>query len=1850
MRKRRGIALILVLTMVITCFATVKFTGTSEIDDSSAASKIASDAVGSSLVASGLKAIQSGSVGTVSNPYDIVEVVPYKGMAQMGYMVKGEEPVDVSKFTVESEELNRFAVSGSNSLLKFESELRRKSELDPTDDPTKWNAKTETKSGYYQKVAAGKGKYKQTISLSDVSRVPIYPASIFNAAQNEVTTAFDSMDQISTAENPVKTEIEEYVAPTEDQTKNNYIVKDFIARASGSSYVVDEENTSNDEYIFRYATPEEIASLGVLTYKAFSCDEVLAFYDNKAALYAENVTAGGSTDVVCYPTYKINEEGKYVFTDDIDGTNYVIFVPATDGTGEYILDRVRPAAADKKNINISLCYNEVPVAYYNKVNATAKQYIITNSYTKDIIEDEGVVSNITYGSSNVTFVKDTKSEGVARYKAVTGEAVNTYFEAIKASIGEDNPDYYVAPTYWKHLNYYVYFNPDEFTDAELTDLDPQYVVFVPDENGIYVVSNATEDVTGDETKLNLANAYQSNLGFANVKSNGNYKIIVNDATYDMVDDGTGNYAWIDATVPADAVVDHLSGKIWVKGKTFNYYSQSGYSNNDYFKKKILGIMEDKADSFIVKVHVVTPNELSSDTSLVDTADLIVISDNMNDTYLKDRVYLWEQNGRDKTGSKNLVNKSGSTLSYANENNAKKTMAFYNNDLNWNAVLKIFKRAAGVDNNYVPIIMDSHIFTETLKGDSGNYAQFKNAGWKLKTPYRSKYYGTGTQLPSSINNVYKLYLMLNMCDNPLRVYNRYINEFDFSGDTFGNKVTRTSATKDSIIQADIGSTIGGVTKTGRHVYDTNKTDELTMYWNQTTLISAENNNDDVLNRLKVDGVNDLYCTAISTKNNNTFPKSQVIYNVLTICADNGFVVSGKMSNAFDEFKTTTLSDAMKYDKEMNTYLSSNGMNSSNRTHILKYLTLYNFFNEMNDKQKISILDIEPCRVFLRTAKDYRKFLPYYAGQITLTQWHMLEFNCKVNDLNTDFDIIMLGTDYKDASNKERLRMEFWDSKLNGKIYLHVGDGAQNIQGYMQLHTYVDTPSGRRSFDLKDGTQRYNGNDMTHLKMTYLNEYLNANYAVILSDYLYNLDTSKIDDSSNIFKFAKDNKDKPNVFKYSDITVGSKESYKLANLSEFNKYAGNSKVTLKLTSNSIQPSTTVVERPTNQRTINIEYSVYDVSAKADDTYTVAFYSDNNADGKYAEKEKLAEDTGNKASQYVTGTYKISRDLKDDFCGVVHWILVVTKDKQPSVRTQLEGYLEIRKNTGDGSREKIRILQINSYNGNKTRVYFNGKPYDIGASCDKSTWNLRNDYTNTGKKLYKYTTAENLKDYELDITTVNQNNVPEFESWYKTNASGTVTVQWCNAGNHIVANCDKYSYNSKNYCLRCDKTKTHAATYQVVNKNIAAYNKDDPSTDRLKDYDMIIYGFGDCCHDIDNTYGAFDNIINFIDSGKSILFSHDCTSYYQNNGQTPSVVMSSGNFWGLYANNMLRDRAGMNRYAVPTIERLRGGYTDPAGKYVDKATTFSSHGADWWSDNGKEYIGIHGYGDFCIIYNNSNKMMQVGKVTNTARDTTLISKVNDGQITKYPFDLGSRTDNLSVANTHFQYYALDLEDPDLVVWYCLAKTSGSTNMDHYYDAARNDGRSNYYIYSIRNVLYTGAGHSTVGNVDDEVKLFVNTMVAAYNARIKKPEIIVENEDSRRKDDTIDQSILYYYTDLGSAPDSAAISSGLTYDVFFNPQDYNLISDVLRVKVFNQDGGKATDVVIKEISDSGTEGSTMTYGADGYIKMRSGHHYVFKFPLVRLNGSDGIYTYSMDIINAEDVQSTKKITMGARTLFNIH
>jgi hypothetical protein len=277
-----------------------------------------------------------------------------------------------------------------------------------------------------------------------------------------------------------------------------------------------------------------------------------------------------------------------------------------------------------------------------------------------------------------------------------------------------------------------------------------------------------------------------------------------------------------------------------------------------------------------------------------------------------------------------------------------------------------------------------------------------------------------------------------------------------------------------------------------------------------------------------------------------------------------------------------------------------------------------------------------------------------------------------------------------------------------------------------------------------------------------------------------------------------------------------------------------------------------------------------------------------------------------------------------------------------------------------------------------------------------------------------------------------------------------------------------------------------------------------DYLTEYDMLILGFRDTCSYTNNKY-ANQNILDFISQGKSVIFSHDVI-WDKDAGQER-----------LY-NDMLRKLMSQDRFNFTTgIKEISQPiyYNDSSNKLISNSIKIYDDGANlangndkywkFYTDNSNKLYWRSGNG-YNYDRNDSTTNKSWGNLS--FMETNKISVANRGQITQYPFTIG---DSISVSTTHTQYYQLDLEQEGIVVWYNLSdsksKLNGGTN-NGFYSSRENDSRNNYYIYNKGNITYTGLGH-TVNLTDDEIKLFINTMIGSYRAGTAKPKIIITNED---------------------------------------------------------------------------------------------------------------------------------------------
>lgn len=274
----------------------------------------------------------------------------------------------------------------------------------------------------------------------------------------------------------------------------------------------------------------------------------------------------------------------------------------------------------------------------------------------------------------------------------------------------------------------------------------------------------------------------------------------------------------------------------------------------------------------------------------------------------------------------------------------------------------------------------------------------------------------------------------------------------------------------------------------------------------------------------------------------------------------------------------------------------------------------------------------------------------------------------------------------------------------------------------------------------------------------------------------------------------------------------------------------------------------------------------------------------------------------------------------------------------------------------------------------------------------------------------------------------------------------------------------------------------------------------TNRLNGYHLLIIEVP--IDDISNSYGARSNICDEAADGLSIIFTKDAISH-DNQGDCYSSDQYS--FEDNYTYNYLNLHALIN-------------------------------------NNNKYYI-----------YHSLDTNGDLSKA-NTYQ-TTYLTKANEGTITRYPYQIDKGI--LCAANSFSDYTLLDYNLPNkydsdsrrLIGWYCLSDkkdpyirsrfATGVEDEDLYegvYSSSPNDVKNNYYLFSNGLCYYSGITLSSadVAGNDEEIKLFINTIIAAYQAtdRVIATAPVIRIMDpvpvSLAPEDSYD---IYYIKNVGSS-----------------------------------------------------------------------------------------------------------------------
>lgn len=1004
----------------------------------------------------------------------------------------------------------------------------------------------------------------------------------------------------------------------------------------------------------------------------------------------------------------------------------------------------------------------------------------------------------------------------------------------------------------------------------------------------------------------------------------------------------------------------------------------------------------------------------------------------------------------------------------------------------------------------------------------------------------------------------------------------------------------------------------------------------------------------------------------------------------------------------------------------------------------------YMHRVTVKSSIRVLDLEPCYDFSDTLKSELQTAVvnmmgmtgiYKASAINITQMSSAEFIGKIEDLNEKYDMIYLGARVGKMNTENGVTV-YNDPQMKGLIYSHVGDyydyatktDTENVtqarETYNARHRLQDSSLDHNKTNDDDSTNksadvyRGPGNDMNSTRYEEFCQFIEAGYPVVIADTFIKVDnnnipvasTATLDKNSYFYKLVQFALQKDangqylywqkNIFTESQLTNNTADTQLGTTLSArrsvFCNYLNLSKLSvnwvttygaaypqeLKYNSNQNGASNGgSLEKIDGKYQLQYIFNLQNDAAisQTGTTYDCKLFVDKNADGRFSgsdyvegktytsseevsgltvyirkgdewnKVDPIATANGNRYELRTGETYRVIRALPEEYVGVIPWKLVFYDNADRLVRTAKSGYTSVPQQSG---KKTIRVLQL--------------------LSDKNNNWNLH-DEQNGDTNFSKY--------------------IKGLTDW---NVVGLDQVNW----DGTVIPSTSIDSMTVTYLIN-DKLKIGGTSDTDIQK---IYQE---SYNLFQQYDMLILGFGDA-YKFGYTYGAYDPskeippeimanvkrnlavgwaVRDYIESGKSILFTHDTTSYvnniqsvipYNDNG-TAETYHSNYWYWGYEFNKTIRASVGLDRYGALKEyykQRVANSTGEEQKRDQEYLKTLESYTFDeikepnsdnelWQKEGVTKYTVVRFLRSYLedlrtknsseVLFPVKNSLLKQAGYDNGngpewnhpsnllmgdyAGSSLIATQVNDGQITQYPYQI-SADEQLEISNTHYQWLQPNMEldrngdgKNDIVVWYCISGVAdGNYKNTNIYNITPNDVVNNYYIYTMGNVTYSGAGHSTPSK-ESEIKLFVNTMIAAYNAGVTAPSVRFKDKSGSKI-----QSVYMLYDPVNHIV--LDDKNNGTISVNFQADDYNILAGgqqlcvefykscaddtsgaisvdgitgkVLRLKTDGEDGLKITDSngnVILPIERNGVKNCyPITNGATYTLKYSSDEMGLFR------------------------------------------
>ena len=793
-------------------------------------------------------------------------------------------------------------------------------------------------------------------------------------------------------------------------------------------------------------------------------------------------------------------------------------------------------------------------------------------------------------------------------------------------------------------------------------------------------------------------------------------------------------------------------------------------------------------------------------------------------------------------------------------------------------------------------------------------------------------------------------------------------------------------------------------------------------------------------------------------------------------------------------------------------------------IISYIISYKYKRSIaTDKiQSLNILEIEPGRSngYNKEVNDMYKKVLYYDDlkswlgkdcpdekNVTITRMAVTEFIGHIDDLK-QYDMIYIGLNIENFNTDSTGKTHYNDSSMDGLVYSNIGD-------IVVIDPKKYGHAGLLDSDYTDGAKRTSLIDN-------LPKVTDANYTSAPNTYR----ASGNDLTKEKVSALEDYLDSgyPIVFSYGFFS----RNYE-SNVNE--NFIDNSSNMFDFLCHAYESTNAIAVDSSGSA-----YNLYNVLTS--EKPKISLTAPKNSDGKeYAE-------------------------VSDDKLSLEFGVSTVgTTTEDPKINVEL--YIDANKDGKFSSIEKLNASNYKLYLNDvetKPQIDSDGNYFNSISLCDKI------------KLVYDLPHGVNgLISWKLVARLAGSPSRYDFASGFvheKVVTKEKVNVLQINTSGVSSYNLEEiYKDSSKSHLagILNNEVKDYEFTIKTV-KSDSDELKQICKEGKLKQYNLLIMGYGEY-YQIDNLDSDLKPIKEYIEDGNAVLVTYDTTSYYNFDDPNNSKI------WGLSFNKNLRDTVGMDRYGVSLADSPLKEGIDVSSENTDKYNTIVNYATSKCKDiaykprSNKSTVIKNSQGftfadlnTFQLQNETYGKYSIYKDVAVGESDAFNVLLLNRGQIGMYPCQVDASIALTLSSNPHYQ---LDLNQDcdedgqtDLVVWFALSNWGSNSGS---YEVSAGDARNNYYIYTDGNITYNGMGRSSSINWEqpNELKLFVNTMILAYDAAPHAPELSLKEGYDRNSadvntiyatlDDAIDQE------NSSSTADALPEGSETTKDVYFTVTDTN-------------------------------------------------------------------------------------------------